>query len=145
MEEKSAFMRSLDVFVLPSLTEGTPNGIVEAMSCGVPVIASSIGGVADMLTPETGLLVPPGDPAALADAMNLLASNRSLRERMGRAARRRYEEVFSPKAVLPLMLNTYRRLAATRQPAAAATGAALDFNTDLHPWSSDAATTMPEP
>lgn len=138
MEEKSAFMRSLDVFVLPSLTEGTPNGIVEAMSCGVPVIASAIGGVADMITPETGLLVPPGDPSALADAMHLLASNRSLRERMGRASRRRYEEVFSPRAVLPLMLDTYRRIAASRHPTPAS--APLDFSPDLHPWSSYAAT-----
>lgn len=140
MKEKSAFMRSLDVFVLPSLTEGTPNGIVEAMSCGVPVIASSIGGVADMLTPETGLLVPPGDSAALADAMHLLASNRSLRERMGRAARRRYEEFFSPGAVLPLMLDTYRRLAASRHPTLAASS--NYGHADLHPWSSYAA--MPE-
>jgi glycosyltransferase involved in cell wall biosynthesis len=139
-EEKSAFMRSLDVFVLPSLTEGTPNGIVEAMSCGVPVIASAVGGVADMITPETGLLVPPGNPAALADAMILLASDRNLREQMGRAARRHYEEVFSPEAVLPLMLNTYRRLAASRHPRAA--GASLNFGAELHPWSSYAA--MPE-
>jgi glycosyltransferase involved in cell wall biosynthesis len=140
-EEKSAFMRSLDVFVLPSLTEGTPNCIVEAMSCGVPVIASSIGGVADMITPETGLLVPPGEPAALADAMNRLAADPLLRASMGRAARRRYEEVFSPGAVLPLMLNTYRRVASGRQAKAA--NAVPNFGADLHPWGSCAV--MPEP
>ncbi len=133
MEEKSAFMRSLDVFVLPSLTEGTPNCIVEAMSCGVPVIASAIGGVADMLTPETGLLVPPGEPGALADAMSRLAADPSLRVSMGRAARRRYEEIFSPAAVLPLMLNTYRRVAATRELKAAIVPS---LGTNLHPWDS---------
>ena len=137
-EEKSVFMRGLDVFVLPSLTEGTPNCIVEAMSCGLPVIASAVGGVGDMLTPETGLLVPPGEPAALADAMSRLAADRPLRERMGRAARARYEEVFSPRAVLPLMLNTYRRLASGGRPAPA--DAPRTFGPDLHPWSSFAVT-----
>lgn len=135
-EEKAAFMRSLDVFVLPSLTEGTPNGIAEAMSCGLPVIASAIGGVEDMLTPETGLLVPPGDVAALARAMNSLAADPALRERMGCAARRRYEEIFSPQAVLPLMLNTYRRVAA--RPSARAANVSPQLAADLHPWGSNA-------
>ncbi|MBC8031496.1 MAG: glycosyltransferase [Pyrinomonadaceae bacterium] len=137
VEEKRAFMQSLDVFVLPSLTEGTPNGIVEAMACGLPVIASAVGGVTDMITRETGLLVPPGEPAALANAMALLAGDRALRERMGRAGRLRYEEVFSPQSVLPLMLNTYRRVAASRHPRSA--GVALNFRADVHPWSSSAA------
>jgi len=141
VEEKSAFMRSLDVFVLPSLTEGTPNCIVEAMSCALPVIASEVGGVGDMITPETGLLVPPGEPAALADAMSRLAADRNLRERMGRAARRRYEEFFSPQAVLPLMLSTYRRIAASRRPASA--NATPRVGPDLHPWGSH--TVTPEP
>ena len=135
---KRDFMSSLDVFVLPSLTEGTPNGIVEAMSCGLPVIASAIGGVTDMLTPETGLLVPPGEPKALADAMNRLAADRDLRERMGRAARQRYEDVFSPRAVQPLLLDIYRRVAASRQSTIAV--ATPNFDVDLHPWSSFDAT-----
>jgi hypothetical protein len=120
------------------------------MSCGVPVIASSIGGVADMITPETGLLVPPGEPAALADAMNRLAADPLLRASMGRGARRRYEEVFSPKAVLPLMLNTYKRIASGGRQAKAAnasqtkaSNAVPNIGADLHPWSSCAV--MPEP
>lgn len=140
-EGKRAFMRSLDVFVLPSLTEGTPNSIVEAMACGLPVIASAIGGVTDMITPETGLLVPPGDPLALADAMQRLAADRRLREQMGRAARRRYEDIFSPGSVLPLMLNTYRRIAAGNQAQTA--NATADFSAELHPWGSYVGT--PEP
>ncbi len=134
VEQKRAFMQSLDVFVLPSLTEGTPNGIVEAMACGLPVIASGIGGVTDMITPETGLLVPPGDPRALAEAMKELAGNKALRERMGHAARRRYLEVFSPGSVLPLMLDTYRRIAAGAQVQTAEEK--LNCGADLHPWSS---------
>jgi len=134
VEEKRAFMQNLDVFVLPSLTEGTPNCIVEAMSCGLPVIASSIGGVKDMITPQSGLLVPPGEPKALADAMKFLAGNPALRQRMGQAARSRYLEVFSPASVLPLMLNTYRRIAASRQVKVSEEKGKRGV--DLHPWSS---------
>jgi glycosyltransferase involved in cell wall biosynthesis len=129
--QKRAFMRSLDVFVLPSLTEGTPNGIVEAMACGLPVIASAIGGVTDMITPETGLLVPPGQPRALAAAMGQLAGDRELRVRMGHAARRRYTEFFSPGSVLPLLLSTYRRIA--RLPNAGDQEPEC-LDGDLHPW-----------
>ncbi len=127
---KSAYMRSLDVFVLPSFTEGTPNGIVEAMAHGLPIIASTVGGIPDMITPEVGVLVPPGDAAALAAAMQRLAADSDLRARMGHAARVRYEKLFSPAAVLPLMLNTYRRVAARQSLSTVVTGA----NGFAHPW-----------
>ena len=112
-EGRTRFLRGIDVLVLPSHTEGTPNSIVEAMAQGVPVIASAVGGIPDMLGREAGLLVPPGDAAALADAMVALARDRALRLKMGRAARERYERLFSPKVVLPLLLQTYGRLIAS--------------------------------
>jgi glycosyltransferase involved in cell wall biosynthesis len=131
-DEKSDFMLSLDVFVLPSLTEGTPNSIVEAMAHGLPVIATNVGGISDVVTSETGLLVPPADAGALARAMIHLARDAELRARMGGAAKERYENFFSPRAVLPLMLSTYQRIArvngdhaATRQP---------HGNGLVHPW-----------
>jgi len=131
-DEKSDFMRSIDVFVLPSLTEGTPNSIFEAMAHGLPVIATNVGGIPDVVTSETGILVPPADAGALARAMIHLARDAELRARMRRAAKERYEKFFSPRAVLPLMLNTYRRIAcangghaATRQP---------HVNGLAHPW-----------
>lgn len=110
------FLRKLDVLVLPSHTEGTPNIIVEAMSQGVPVIASAVGGIPDMLGDDAGLLVPVGDAAALAAAMLLLAGDPALRARMGRAARGRYERVFSPEVVTPLLLQTYEKLIAADRP-----------------------------
>lgn len=127
-EDRSAFMQSLDVFVLPSQTEGTPNCVVEAMAHGLPVVASAVGGIPDVVTPETGLLFPEGDGAALSAAMGQLAADRGLRERMGAAGRERYERLFSPRAVLPLMLETYRRVAGGDGGGAArAPGGA-------HPW-----------
>ncbi len=110
---KNSFLRDLDVFVLPSMTEGTPNGIVEAMAHGLPVIATTVGGIPDVVTRDTGLLVPPGNTAALADAMCQLAGDPKMRAEMGRAGLERYQKFFSPQAVLPMMLNTYRRIAGT--------------------------------
>jgi glycosyltransferase involved in cell wall biosynthesis len=113
---RDAFMRTLDVFILPSLAEGTPNAVVEAMAAGLPVIASEVGGIPDLLTSDSGIIVPPGDGAALAAAMRRLASDPALRASMGRAARERYLSLFSPAAVLPLIESTYRRVAGTHAP-----------------------------
>ena len=75
-DERKAFMRDLEVFVMPSFTEGTPNSIIEAMANGKPIIASAVGGIPDMIDSESGILVPPGDTSALAEAMLLLATGR---------------------------------------------------------------------
>lgn len=107
--ERSLFMQSIDVFVLPSLTEGTPNSIIEAMAHGKPVIATNVGGIPDIVTDEVGILVPPGDTKALGDAMSLLAGNPELRGRMGHAARKKYEQLFTSRAVLPVITDFYEK------------------------------------
>lgn len=109
-EECRAFMERLDVFVMPSFSEGTPNSIVEAMACAKPIIASEVGGIPDMIGNDAGILVKPGDPAALAEAMLQLANDLDLRKRMGAAAQERYQKFFSPKVVVPLMVETYERV-----------------------------------
>ncbi|MEI7881202.1 MAG: glycosyltransferase family 4 protein [bacterium] len=77
-----------DVVVLPSLWEGLPYVLLDAMSAGKPVIASSVAGMADVITNgDNGLLVPPEDPTALADAMLKLLENGKLRSTMGNRAR----------------------------------------------------------
>jgi glycosyltransferase involved in cell wall biosynthesis len=127
---RSLFMRSLDVFVLPSLAEGTPNAIIEAMAHGLPVIATEVGGIPDLVTSETGVLVRAGDPEMLAQAMLRLAIDSDLRERMGRAARARYLSLFSPAAVLPILENTYLRILRSTEARAIDSAA----TTLLHPW-----------
>jgi glycosyltransferase involved in cell wall biosynthesis len=131
-EECRAFMESLDVFVMPSFTEGTPNSIVEAMACGKPIIASDVGGIPDMIGDESGILVPPGDVSALAEAMLRLAKDTDLRRTMGQAARQRYQNLFSPNVVVPLMLETYRRVTQNGHYVAE-TG---NGNGRVHPWAS---------
>lgn len=126
-EGRNEFMRSFDVFVMPSFTEGTPNSIIEAMAHGRPVIATTVGGIPDMVDEQCGLLVPPGDVNALADAMLRLANDPALRQRMGSAARERYLKLFSPEAVLPVVLETYRRLSSASAPP-------LTPSVHSHPW-----------
>ncbi|HEV7701288.1 MAG TPA: glycosyltransferase family 4 protein [Pyrinomonadaceae bacterium] len=106
-EERSSFMSSVDVFVLPSYSEGTPNGIIEAMAHGLPIIASRVGGIPDIVDRASAILVEPGDTAALAAAMMRLAGDSELRASMGEAARERYQQTFSPCAVMPMLLETY--------------------------------------
>jgi glycosyltransferase involved in cell wall biosynthesis len=113
-EGRTEFLRKIDVLVLPSYTEGTPNSIIEAMSRGIPVIASAVGGIPDMLGQDSSFLVPVGDAAALAERMVTLARDRELRMRMGQTARERYLRFFSPQVVLPLLLQTYDKLIAGR-------------------------------
>ena len=125
----SAFMRTLDVFVLPSFAEGTSKSVIEAMAHGLPIITTYVGGSPDLLTPDTGILVPPGDSAALADAMQCLASDPALRKRMGEAARARYLKLFAPEAVLSMLVTTYSRLAGSN-------GHKVTSGNGQHPWAS---------
>jgi glycosyltransferase involved in cell wall biosynthesis len=81
-----------DVYLLPSLAEGYGMSMVEAMSFGVPAIASNISALPELVREgETGLLVPPDDPEALFEAMKTLMEDRDLRRRMGQAARAAFE------------------------------------------------------
>lgn len=123
----SAFMRTLDVFVLPSFAEGTSKSVIEAMSHGLPIITTNVGGSPDLLTPSAGILVPPGDSSALADAMQCLASDPALRKRMGQAARERYLQLFAPDAVLALLVGSYSRLASANSYEA-------HSSNGKHPW-----------
>jgi glycosyltransferase involved in cell wall biosynthesis len=134
LADRSSYMSDIDVFVLPSLTEGTPNVIIEAMAHSKPIIATSVGGVPDVVTDDIGILVPPDDNAALAAAMVRLAGDVELRHRMGLAARKRYEELFTPEAVLPVLLSFYQRAVDTH---ANGNASANDRRKKIdvgHPW-----------
>jgi glycosyltransferase involved in cell wall biosynthesis len=87
LREVSELMRRSRVLCLPSHAEGTPNCVMEAMSCGIPVVATRVGGVPDIVEHlKTGLLVDRGDVAGLADALTALLSDPLTCARMGEAA-----------------------------------------------------------
>lgn len=121
------FYRAADVTVLPSVSsevlelpgqtlqvrghEGFPRTHLEAMALGIPVVGTRIAGVPEQVVDgETGLLVPPGDPDALAGALERLLGSAPLRRRMGEAGRARALEQFSTAACVEGMIREYRRL-----------------------------------
>ncbi len=105
----------LDVVVLASLNEGTPVSLIEAMAAGCPVVATRVGGVPDVVEHEvTGLLVPPRDPEALADAVLRLLRNPDERRRMGTAARARVYPRFAAARLAADMEALYRELLARK-------------------------------
>jgi len=102
-----ALLRGFDCFVLPSLGEGISNTILEAMATGLPVIATDVGGNAELVQPgETGALVPAADPEALARQILVYARNPNAARAAGRAGRARAERLFS----LDAMVTRYKRL-----------------------------------
>ena len=106
----AAWRRSM-LGVVPSIVpDACPTVILEAMATGRPVIGARSGGIPDLVADEeTGLLVPPGDPAALATALQRLLSSPDLRLRMGRAARTRLRE-FTASSVVPRVEDVYREV-----------------------------------
>ena len=106
------FFQKTDILLVPSWEE--PFGIVllEAMATGIPVIATNRGGPLDIISsPSEGVLVPPRDPRALAGAVQTLASDEELRSAIVRNARRRVEEHFDIRAVVPRIEDLYKKLA----------------------------------
>jgi glycosyltransferase involved in cell wall biosynthesis len=89
-------LSDIDIFVLPSTAEAFPRTIIEAMSMGKPIIATNVGGSAEAFEEGiSGITVPPADPVALANAIMILANDGTLRQKMGVAARKRVEQMFS--------------------------------------------------
>ncbi|MBI2683444.1 MAG: glycosyltransferase [Acidobacteriales bacterium] len=97
-----------DVGVLPSLSEGLPNSVLEYMAAGLPVIASSVGGIPEVIEPgKNGTLVPPGDVNALAQALTALVQDPAGAKRMGEAGRKRAREEFSFESLVVCLEALY--------------------------------------
>ena len=113
-------MRGLGCFVLPSLAEGISNTILEAMACGLPVLATNVGGNAELVEPgSSGELVPAADPDALARVLLRWSDAPEDARRMGLAGRARVEQQFSIDAMVQAYQNLYDRLlsgSAARNP-----------------------------
>ncbi len=93
---------ALDIFVLPSHSEGVSLALLEAMAAGLPVIATAVGGLPEVVTDGVnGLLIPPQDPEALAQALARLLDDPALAKKLGENARRHVEEKFLPGAPGP--------------------------------------------
>jgi glycosyltransferase involved in cell wall biosynthesis len=105
-EDVPAVLAASDIFALPSWFEAMPMSVIEAMMCGLPVVASDIPGPrAQVAHGETGLLVPPRNPAALQAALCRLGGDPALRRRMGEAGRARAMAKFDERAVIGRTLD----------------------------------------
>jgi len=99
---------AFDVFALPSRYEGLPTAVVEAMMCGIPVVATAVNAVADVVVPgETGLLVPPGRPGLMADAVRFLLDSPEAAARMATAAQARLGQRFGEPALRQALIAAY--------------------------------------
>ena len=104
-------MRTFSVFALPSIAEGMPVTLLEAMACGLPVVASRVGGIPELvLENDTGMLVPPNDPQALAEALARYLRQPALVRQHGAAGRARIETKYSIAAMLFGYTNLYDAL-----------------------------------
>jgi glycosyltransferase involved in cell wall biosynthesis len=106
-QAKYLCLAEADIFVLPTYGEGMPIAILEAMGAGLPTVASRIAAIPDMITGGAeGILIPPGDVAALIDALSTLIESASMRQEMGRKAVRRAMTNYD----LPVGVEQLRRL-----------------------------------
>jgi len=115
-EDISEIIQIVDVFVLPSLWEGMPNVLLEAMAAGKPVVATKVGGIPELVVhEETGILVHPEDSSALANAILDLLQDKLKAKKMGEAGRVRVEEHFNISRMVEKTENLYRELLREKQ------------------------------
>ena len=111
MRDVPALLANAGLFVLSSVSEGVPLTLLEAMACGLPVVATRVGGIPEVVVDaETGTLVQPGDPVALAAAIVRLVADDERSRQMGAAGRRRVERLFEIRQ----MVAAYERMYASK-------------------------------
>jgi glycosyltransferase involved in cell wall biosynthesis len=109
--------RGLDLFALPSLTEGLPMALLEAMSYGVPAVASTVGGCPDVIEQDrSGLLCPPGDQPALQEALKQLLADSSRRYTIGENGYARVTEKYSMNRYVEQFRQLYTHVIGETRP-----------------------------
>ncbi len=117
LADSRQLLDAIDAFVFPSLKEGLGVALLEAMACGLPVIASRAGGVIDVVEDaHNGVMVSPGDALPIANAIEALANNVARRAEFGTAARRQIVKNFSMDAMTRKTIDLYRACLARRSP-----------------------------
>ena len=111
----ATWLRAADLYVHPAVAETSPLSVLEALACGVPVVASAVGGIPEQLNMNTGRLVPPGDAKRLCDVMLDLLRDDALRAQMGRAASEDAVRRFGIDRQLDAYLGWFEELTLRRQ------------------------------
>jgi glycosyltransferase involved in cell wall biosynthesis len=105
-----AWMQQAKLLVLPSLEEGLGVVLLEALACGTPCVGTSVGGIPDVITPEVGRLVPPADPAALAEAILRVLAEPDHWTFLSRNARQRVEQQFDWNIIAQKIIQVYQQV-----------------------------------
>lgn len=114
--EKAELLSQAAAYVLPSSAEGLPMSLLEAMSAGLPIVSTPVGGIPEAVTHgKEGLLVPVGGEAQLAEAITQLLEDADLRTRMGEAARETFLSRFDTNVVIPKLETVYRQFGVERE------------------------------
>lgn len=108
------YLKGFDVYVLSSRWEAFPIGPLEAMACGVPQVVTAVGGTRESVVPETGIVVPPDDPVALAEAINALLADPERRAEMSAASRERHAARFTVEQMVAGAAEVYDRVLGRR-------------------------------
>jgi glycosyltransferase involved in cell wall biosynthesis len=111
VDDAPSLFPAFNVFVMSSRSEGTPMALLEAIAAGLPVVATAVGGVPDVIGPGEGLLVPPEQPTALARAIGMIQSSPEAAMERAVAARARLENEFGLERWLARYEEVYRRVA----------------------------------
>jgi glycosyltransferase involved in cell wall biosynthesis len=110
-EDIPKILTSLDLFVLSSYLEGMGSSLLDAMACRLPVVATKVGGIPEVVIHgETGLLVPPRNPSALARAILKLYNNKDLASRLGQKGYELVHRKFSAEAMADKVLRLYEKI-----------------------------------
>jgi len=116
-EEIPLFLQGADFMVLPSHSEGMPQAVVEAMNCGLPVVATNVGGVPEAVVDgQTGLLVEAREASQLRDAMERMIADQAFRVAAGRAGHQRAQDVFDPEGNAIILARALKSLAPACRP-----------------------------
>ena len=109
-DDMPAALAKADIFCLPSYREGVPSALLEACSSGLPIVTTDVPGCRDVVTDGlNGLLIPPRNPQALADALEKLLASKNLRDKMGGAGRQYAIEKFSSRKIIEQTLAIYQK------------------------------------
>ena len=104
--DAAEWYHKVDIFTLPSISEGVPYALLEAMSCGLPSVCTAVGGVPEIISDGVGYVVPPNRPDLLAEKLSLLVNDKKLRTKMGQRA----IEVANAKYDIDEMAGKFRTL-----------------------------------
>ena len=109
-EQINSYLNCSDVFVLPSLAEGCPNSVIEAMACGLPIISSDLPFNYDILNDENAILVDPMDVNAIALAIKQLKEDKTQRERLAKNSSDKAKELTIKERVVKILLFIQKKI-----------------------------------